>query len=62
MRKYKRSMARANMKKAGISHINKSHINKKGYYKADSENEKPKSFFARNWRKWILGKPGKRAA
>ncbi len=57
MRKYKRSMARANMKKAGISHINK-----KGYYKADSENEKPKSFFARNWRKWILGKPGKRAA
>ena len=57
MRKYKRSMARANMKKAGIPHINK-----KGYYKADSENEKPKSFFARNWRKWILGKPGKRAA
>ena len=57
MRKYKRSMARANMKKAGISHINK-----KGYYKDKSENEKPKSFFARNWRKWILGKPGKRAA
>jgi len=57
MRELKRSMARANMKKAGIPHINK-----KGYYKADSENEKPKSFFARNWRKWIFGKPGKKAA
>lgn len=57
MRKYKRSMARANMKKAGISHINK-----KGYYKAYRDNEKPKSFFSRNWRKWILGKPGRKAA
>ena len=58
MRKYKRSMARANMKKAGIPHINK-----KGYC---NENEKPndktKSFFARNWRKWIFGKPGRIAA
>ena len=54
MRKYKRSMARANMKKAGIPHINK-----KGHC---NENEKPRSFFARNWRKWIFGKPGRKAA
>lgn len=57
MREIKRSMARANMKAAGLTHINK-----KGYYKADSEKEKPKSFFARNWKKWIFGKPGRRAA
>lgn len=57
MRKIKRSMARANMKAAGLTHINK-----KGYYKADNENDKPKSFFARNWRKWIFGKPGRKAA
>ena len=55
MREIKRSMARANMKAAGLTHINK-----KGYYKAYNENEKPKSFFARNWKKWIFGKPGKR--
>ena len=57
MRKIKRSMARANMKAAGLTHINK-----KGYYKADSEGDKPKSFFARNWKKWIFGKPGRKAA
>ena len=56
MRELKRSMARAQMKAAGIPHINK-----KGYYKGDDgEGAKPKSFFARNWRNWIFGKPVKK--
>ena len=45
MRELKRSMARSQMKAAGIPHINK-----KGYYKGDNDGAKPQSFFARNWR------------
>lgn len=56
MRELKRSMARHNMKTARIAHINK-----KGYYYS-SEKEKPRSFFARNWHKWIFRKPGRKAA
>lgn len=55
MRELKRSMARSQMKAAGIPHINK-----KGYYKADDDSTKPQSFFARNWRNWIFGKPVKK--
>ena len=52
MRELKRSMARSQMKAAGIPHINK-----KGYCKGINDGDKLKSFFARNWRNWIFGKP-----
>lgn len=55
MRELKRSMARSQMKAAGIPHINK-----KGYYKDDNGGDKPRTFFARNWRNWIFGKPVKK--
>ena len=55
MRELKRSMARSQMKAAGIPHFNK-----KGYYKGDNDGAKPQSFFARNWRNWIFGKPVKK--
>ena len=55
MRELKRSMARSQMKAAGIPHINK-----KGYYKSYNDGAKPQSFFARNWRNWIFGKPVKK--
>lgn len=55
MRELKRSMARANMIKAGYHRINK-----KGYY-TNEEKHDSQSFFARNWRKWIFGKPSRKA-
>lgn len=45
MRKYLRSIARANMKRAGIQRINKPRVNMKGI--------RVKSYFAENWRKYI---------
>ena len=45
MRKYLRSIARANMKRVGIQHINKPRVNIKGF--------RIKSYFAENWRKYI---------
>ena len=55
MRELKRSMARSQMKAAGIPNINK-----KGYYNGGDDSAKPQSFFARNWRNWIFGKPVKK--
>ena len=40
MRKLKRSIARANMKRAGYQHINKKGVS-------------GESFFSRNWRKFV---------
>lgn len=52
MRKIKRNMARVAMKDSGLARINKKRPSTK-------ENEKPRSYFARNWRRWIFGNPAK---
>lgn len=53
MREIKRNMAREQMRRAGIPHIHKKRSSTK-------EGEKPTSYFARNWRKWIFGNPAKK--
>ena len=51
MRELKRSIARANMKKAGFTHINR----KRGKTEL---NPKGQSFFAQHWREFV--KPSKK--
>ena len=55
MREIKRNMARENMKKYGFTRINK----KRRYNRSDGKVE-TSSFFARNWKKWVHGKPSKK--
>lgn len=55
MRKLKRAMARANMKKAKIPSINK-----RPYSSTDPNQVKKQSFFSLHWREWIAGNPNKK--
>ena len=48
MRKIARSIARANMRRAGVRHMNK-----KRYLVKDGRVTTINSFFAENWRKWL---------
>lgn len=52
MRKLKRSIARANMKAAGIGNINRKRVVQTIEGKVET-----RSFFSKNWRKWIFGNP-----
>jgi len=50
MRKLKRSIARAHMKAAGIGNINRKRI----VETLEGPIER-RSFFSKNWRKWVAG-------
>lgn len=52
MRKLKRSIARANMKAAGIGNINRKRV-----VQTLEGNVETCSFFSKNWRKWVSGNP-----
>lgn len=54
MRKYMRAIARARMQEQGIERLNKSVIIKEG------KKLPGRSFFARNWRKFVSSQPAKR--
>lgn len=56
MRKLKRSIARANMKKAGIGNINRKRV----VETLEGRVERC-SFFSKNWRKWVAGDPTKKS-
>lgn len=49
MRKIMRNMARANMRDAGMSSFNKK--------KRAENNQIARSYFSRNWRKWVFRNP-----
>lgn len=49
MRKIMRNMARANMRDAGMSGFNKK--------KRIENNQIARSYFSRNWRKWVFRNP-----
>jgi len=51
VRKYMRSMARANMRKAGFAKVNKK--------RRDLDGSRIKSVFGLNWRDYVNGIPGK---
>lgn len=55
MRKLKRSIARANMKAAGIGNINRKRV----VETLEGRIER-RSFFSANWRKWVSGDPTKK--
>lgn len=55
MRKLMRSIARANMKRAGIGNINRRRV----VETLEGRIEK-QSFFSKNWRKWVAGDPNGR--
>lgn len=44
MRKYLRAIARHNMKKAGIQHMNRT---------GRQDGKRTDSYFAKNWRDWV---------
>lgn len=50
MRKYLRSIARANMKRAGLHHVNKRYW---GTKPGSNIPTRLPSYFAENWRDWI---------
>lgn len=52
MRKLMRSVARANMKAAGIGNINRKRVVETLEGKIETC-----SFFSKNWRKWVSGNP-----
>lgn len=52
MRKLKRSIARANMKAAGIGNINRKRVVQTLEGRVETC-----SFFSKNWRKWVSGNP-----
>lgn len=52
MHKLMRSIARANMKAAGVGSMNRKHL-----FKDKDGNERKASFFSIYWRDWVNGNP-----